>query len=390
MRTNLIATLLFLFHGLMMLPLPYASAATDGFYLLSETSYGWDGTDANRTKAKSSSYSYTYGDEKSLTYILPWAFVFYGQSYNQITVDTNGNTWFGTSGVARSFNLVSNNRGPVISAWNNDLSSYYYGGVFIQHKTDAPLGERVVIEWKTETYPEEGYNRLNNFEVVLYPNSSFRTDYKTFGAVKRRDFGSGISKNDGTHYLNLTTTYAPAYSLVGRSFAFTHNSASISVAFTGTGSGSVTSNPDGLACNTNCSVNFFTGEQVTLHPSPAPYSVFTGWTNGACNGGGDCFLTLNNTASAIATFNKDTAHQVNIGGTYYSTIQAAYNAATDGAIIKLWATDYTETVTCATAKTVTLKGGYDNGYASVVGRINLHGALIVRGGKVIANGLTIH
>src|SRR6266498_1379757 len=164
-KTGIMVAIAFL--GLLLFPWSGASAATDGFYQLSEVTNAWDGTDANRTKVRSADYAYTYGDETSLTYTLPWAINFYGLSYSQINVDTNGNVWFGTTGFANSFNLANNGRGPVIAAWNNDLSSYYYGGVFVQHKTNP---ERMVIEWQAETYTEEGYYLPNDFEVVLFPN----------------------------------------------------------------------------------------------------------------------------------------------------------------------------------------------------------------------------
>jgi hypothetical protein len=223
-KTGIVATILLLMSTLFM-PCSGASAATDGYYNLTEMGFTWDGTDANRLKAPIPApagssyqyeYDYTYGDESSLTYTLPWPFSFYGQSYNQINIDTNGNIWFGAAGSAHSFTLndtktspTATSRGPVIAAWNNDLSSYYYGGVFVQHKTDAPQGDRVVIEWQTETYTEEGYFQPNNFEVVLSRGGTIRFDYKSFktGITNGKDFGSGISKADNSHYLSITSTY---------------------------------------------------------------------------------------------------------------------------------------------------------------------------------------
>lgn len=100
-------------------------------------------------------------------------------------------------------------------------------------------------------------------------------------------------------------------------------------------------------------------------------------------------LTLSADASVTAGFARDTAHQVNIGGTNYSTIQAGYNAAVTGSAIKTWAIDYTETVNCNRAVNVTLQGGYDSGYANQVGTTVINGGLIVSQGKVIVNGVAI-
>ena len=53
----------------------------------------------------------------------------------------------------------------MIAAWNDDLSSLYNGGVFIQDLTSP---ERVVIEWQTETLADGGNFLPNNFKVVLF------------------------------------------------------------------------------------------------------------------------------------------------------------------------------------------------------------------------------
>jgi hypothetical protein len=203
-----------LLSGLLMLASsPFA--ATDGSYTLLQAQTVWDGTSANRQIAQSAAYSYSYGDEGSITYQLPWPFTFYGQSYNQITADTNGNIWFSATGSAHSYNLTSTGRGQVIAAWNNDLSSAYYGGVFIQHKS-AP--ERIVVEWQTETYTDEGSYRPNRFEAVLFQNGSIRLDYGTLAPSTSKDYGSGISKGDGTAFISLTSAFGSPYTLSGRSF----------------------------------------------------------------------------------------------------------------------------------------------------------------------------
>jgi hypothetical protein len=194
---------------------PWVFAATDGIYTLTETAATWDGTAVDRLKATSNDYNYSYGDESSVTYPLPWNFSFYGQNYAQITADTNGNIWFSATDSAHSFNLAANGRGPVIAVWNNDLSSYLYGGVFIQHLSNP---ERVVVEWQTETYTDEGFHLPNRFEAVLYQNGSIRLNYGSFTPSTFKDFGSGISRDNGTNFINLSNSFGNPFSLAGRSF----------------------------------------------------------------------------------------------------------------------------------------------------------------------------
>ena len=364
-------------------------AATDGNYTSAPVTATWAGTYANLLEPATADYDYTFGDEEYLTYDLPssWQFKFYGRSYSQITVDTNGNIWFGSSRSANSFALPNAGLGRMAAAWNDDLSSLYNGGVFIQHLTSP---ERVVIEWRAETLTDEGTTLVNNFEAVLFDNGNIRFDYKPVNAASANDFGSGISKDDATHYISVTGNYgSPTAYVSAQSVLFTPIQYNLQVVINGTGSGMVTSSPSAIAGNSTLTASYQAGADFILTAAPTQYSLFNGWSNGICNGSGGCQFVLNADASMTATFNKDIAHQVKIGGVYYPSIQAAYNLAANGSTIKLWATDYTEAVTCSNAKTVMLAGGYDYGYTAVVGSIILNGFLAVQNGKVIAKGLTI-
>jgi hypothetical protein len=370
-----------------------ALAATDGIYRLSEVTSVWDGTDANRLSPASSDFDCSYGDEGSLVYTLPWNLNFYGNSYSQIVVDANGFIRFASPSAGSSFNLATTGMGPVIAVWNNDLSSYYYGGIYVQHKT-AP--ERVVIEWQAETYTEEGFSRASTFEAVIFQDGTIRFDYKSFSAASGKDFGSGISKGDGTYFLSVTSTYGNVSTLAGRSYQFIDvskiPSSNLSIVFSGTGQGTVTSSPPVIGCNSNCSTGFPTGEQITLHPNASQYSLFTGWINGVCSGVGDCLLTLASDSSATAVFDYDVAHQVLAsGGTngYFSSIQSAYDVVADNTTINLWATTYNESVVCDRPVTINLQGGYNSSYSSIAGSVILNGSLKIQNGKVTASGLVI-
>lgn len=77
--------------------------------------------------------------------------------------------------------------------------------------------------------------------------------------------------------------------------------ASLCVARTGTGSGSVTSSPAGIDCGSSCSTTFAPGTQETLTATPAAGSTFAGW-RGACTGTGSCTVSPTTTASVTASF----------------------------------------------------------------------------------------
>ena len=67
------------------------------------------------------------------------------------------------------------------------------------------------------------------------------------------------------------------------------------------GAGTVTSNPLGINCGSDCTESYDYNTPVTLNAIPASGSVFSGWS-GACTGTGSCVVTMSAAKSATATF----------------------------------------------------------------------------------------
>ena len=76
------------------------------------------------------------------------------------------------------------------------------------------------------------------------------------------------------------------------SAGFALNSYLLSVNKTGSGSGTVTSDTDGIDCGATCSVDFDFNTVVTLTANPAAGSTFTGWSGSGCSGIGTCVVTM--------------------------------------------------------------------------------------------------
>jgi List-Bact-rpt repeat protein len=84
--------------------------------------------------------------------------------------------------------------------------------------------------------------------------------------------------------------------------------ATVTVAVSGTGAGSVGSTPAGIACSAaagspsgTCGTQFEVGTVVSLSATPVAGSVFTGWS-GACGGTGACQLTVAENTTVTAAF----------------------------------------------------------------------------------------
>lgn len=76
----------------------------------------------------------------------------------------------------------------------------------------------------------------------------------------------------------------------------------LTVARSGSGSGTVVSEPVRINCGPTCAALFANGETVTLEARPAEGSIFAGWDGGSCTGTGTCTLTINADTSVTAAF----------------------------------------------------------------------------------------
>ena len=82
----------------------------------------------------------------------------------------------------------------------------------------------------------------------------------------------------------------------------------LTISKSGTGSGTVTSNPAGINCGSTCSATFPKDTTINLTATPAEGSVFVGWA-GDCTGAGTnlvCALTMDASKNVTARFDSKT------------------------------------------------------------------------------------
>lgn len=73
---------------------------------------------------------------------------------------------------------------------------------------------------------------------------------------------------------------------------------------TGSGNGSIISEPRGVNCGEDCGQNYDIGTVVTLTATPDSRSVFLGWEGGGCAGTGTCTVTVTEALTVFATFER--------------------------------------------------------------------------------------
>jgi len=108
----------------------------------------------------------------------------------------------------------------------------------------------------------------------------------------------------------------------------------LTVVRSGTGLGTVTSNPGGISCPGSCSASFAATTTVQLIAAPAANSTFSGWSGGGCTGTGACTVSMNAATMVTATFaiNRHTLTVVRTGsGSSSGTVSSSPSGITCGA-----------------------------------------------------------
>ncbi len=75
----------------------------------------------------------------------------------------------------------------------------------------------------------------------------------------------------------------------------------------GSGHGTATSSPAGIACPGSCSHSYTLGTVVTLTATPMSGSTFAGWSGAGCSASGPCVVTMSAARSVTATFTAVTS-----------------------------------------------------------------------------------
>ena len=164
---------------------------------------------------------------------------------------------------------------------------------------------------------------------------------------------------------------------------------SLTVSVGGTGNGSVNSSPSGIACASgstkDCAMNYSVGTQVTLMSSPSWGSSFAGWS-GACSGAGSCTVSVDSVKNVTANFTaSNLVKLVGTPSTYYSSIQAACDAAGAGSVIQASNFSFLEDLLIDKLGTITLNGGMDDNFQNTTGYSTVKSLEIKQGTVVIKN-----
>jgi Subtilase family/Malectin domain/Carboxypeptidase regulatory-like domain/Viral BACON domain len=160
------------------------------------------------------------GDDASVQVNVPFAFTFYGQTYNIAHVSTNGflnflapNATFSNSAIPSTFTP----NGAIYPFWDD---MFVDGAASVRTESlGAAPNRRFVIEWRNVHFFADNTRRVD-FEVVLYENGQILTQYRNIAADGREQGNSatlGIENADGTDALqysfNEATIESPEFAV---------------------------------------------------------------------------------------------------------------------------------------------------------------------------------
>lgn len=178
--------------------------------------------------------------------------------------------------------------------------------------------------------------------------------------------------------------------------ASSSSSSLLTVSVGGGGTGTVISDPAGIICQagSSCGASFSTPSNVILTATPGVYSTFGGWGGQWCSGYGICTVSMVAGKAVAATFNLAPLVKNRQTDIPYGSLQSAYNAeqTLDSHIIqaRIDGSPLIENLLLLNkSKNVTVRGGYDAGFGSVVGRTTVQGAVTVVNGSARIDGIAI-
>ena len=127
-------------------------------------------------------------------------------------------------------------------------------------------------------------------ELLLHPSADSDSVFAGFS-------GGGCKGLSCEVIMEAPRSVSATFNLIPSEFEYL-----LAVERIGTGSGSVTSDPAGIDCGSDCSETFSEGTKVTLTATPAQGSVFDHWSGGGCAGAGTCTATMSTNRTVKAVF----------------------------------------------------------------------------------------
>ncbi len=141
-------------------------------------------------------------DDCAFARILPFPFTFYGQTWNQVFVGTNGYITFGSGDSTYTETLPAFNSLPRISAFFDDLYGRSTGGLYI----NDTLPGRFVVTHKTVQHFSTGGS--NTLQIILYADGRIQFAYRGMTALTNGSI-VGLTPGPNKPFVQLNYSSTP-------------------------------------------------------------------------------------------------------------------------------------------------------------------------------------
>jgi hypothetical protein len=212
-----------------------------------------------------------------------------GGEYDAAILKWNGSSW-GTESIDTGSYFYD--------VWGADANNIWAVGGDI-------VAGGAIAKWDGSTWTAQASGTRNVLRGVWGTDASHVWAVGDNGTILRWDGSVWRTEASGTpHALNAVGGAPPQGPLAmgsGGTIWGTRAFYPLSVARSGAGQGTVTSNPAGIDCGADCAVRYPTGAVITLTAMAGELSAFDGWS-GDCAGAGPCIVLIDAARSITATF----------------------------------------------------------------------------------------
>jgi virginiamycin B lyase len=132
----------------------------------------------------------------------------------------------------------------------------------------------------------------------------------------------------------------------------------LSIASSGTSSGTVTSNPSGISCGSTCSASYYSTTQITLTATVASGSTFAGWSGGGCSGTDPCTVDMTANITVTASFVQDNTTNIALAAAVLPLSRSVEVGATATAFATLIDAGPGDASTCSIAPATSIPASF--------------------------------